>query len=111
MASTVTIDAQPAGRVVAGNQKVRRGTLTLGTYATSGVAVTGAQCELYGTLQELKVFPSAGYIFEWLPATGKVLAYDQKDPAASGGADIALPEVGNSVDLAAVTPRFEARGF
>jgi len=49
-------------------------------------------------------------VCEWLPATGFVKIYDQKDPAAAGGADIALPEVGNAVSLAAVNFRFEAKG-
>jgi hypothetical protein len=37
------------------------------------------------------------------PASSKVKAYQQKDPAAAGGADIALPEVANATDLSALS--------
>jgi hypothetical protein len=105
----VTFDAQPGGRSTMFPRKVRRGTISLGTYATGGVAVTPTNVGLI-RIDDLDVQPSAGYIFEYLPATGKVKAYRQKDPAAAGGADIALPEVANAVDLSAVTARFRAEG-
>lgn len=110
MASTVTIDAQPAGRVTSGNTRMRRGTINLGVYATGGVAITAAQFELYVAMEDLDIAPSGGYVFEYLPATLKVKAYDQKDPAAAGGADIPLPEVGNAVDISAIVTRFVATG-
>lgn len=47
--------------------------------------------------------PKSGYIFEYDITNEKLLAYRQKDPAAAGGADIPLPEVGNTISLAAVT--------
>ena len=107
MASTVTIDTT-GGRFVEGAALVRKGTLNLGTYASGGIAVTAAQFEL-GILNDLEVRPSGGYVFEYLPSTGKIKAYRQKDPGATGGADIPLPEVG-SVDISSITPRFRAHG-
>lgn len=70
-----------------------------GTYATGGVAVdTTGDIEWTHAI----VQPTAGYVGEYDPSTKKVKVYRQKDPAAAGGADIALPEVANSVDLSAV---------
>lgn len=37
------------------------------------------------------------------PASAKIKCYQQKDPAAAGGADIALPEFTNTGDLSAYT--------
>jgi hypothetical protein len=105
----VTFDAQPAGRSTMFPRKIRRGTISLGTYATNGIAVTPKNLELI-RIDDIDIQPSAGYVFEYLPATGKVKAYRQKDPAAAGGADIPLPEVANAVDISAVTARFRAEG-
>lgn len=110
MASTVTVDSQPSGRQVHGSSKVRKGSITLGNpYASGGIAVTAAQFELYVSLDDLDVRPAGGYVFEWDKANSKVIAYDQKDPAAAGGADIALPECG-AIDLSTVNARFRAVG-
>lgn len=108
-ALAVTFDAQPAGRSTMFPRKVRRGAVSLGTYATNGVAITARNLEL-ARLDELDVAPSGGYVFEYVPSTGKIKAFRQKDPAAAGGADIPLPEVANAVDLSAITPRFFASG-
>jgi len=105
----VTFDAQPGGRSTMFPRKIRRGTISLGTYATNGVAVTPKNLELI-RIDDLHIAPSAGYVFEYLPATGLVKAYQQTDPAAVGGADIPLPEVTNAVDLSAVAARFRAEG-
>lgn len=51
----------------------------------------------------IHIGPQAGYIFVYDYTNQKLLAYDQKDPAAAGGADIALPQVGNTVNLATLT--------
>ena len=51
-----------------------RGTGNLGTYATSGIAVTAAQCGL-GTMDELIIDPAGGYVFEYVKSTGLVKAY------------------------------------
>lgn len=114
MASTVTLDSGSTGRGGQGDVFVRRGTLNLGIYATGGVTVTKQQCELPVEILDVDVQPSAGIIFETVKGTGgqtfTIKAYRQKDPAAAGGADIALPEVGNGVNLAAVNFRFRAEG-
>lgn len=105
----VTFDAQPSGRSTMFPRKVRRGTISLGTYATNGIAVTPKNIELI-RIDDFDVQPTAGYIFEWLPATGKIKAYRQKDPGSAGGADVPLVEVGNAFDLSAVLSRFRAEG-
>lgn len=107
MASAVTLAGDWMLNI--GNRRQTTGTGNLGTYATNGVAITAAQVGL-GVLEQLIVSPAAGYVFEWDKTNGKIKAYDQKDPAAAGGADIALPEVGNAVNLAAITFRFQATG-
>lgn len=109
MALAVTFDAQPGGRSTMFPRKIRRGTISLGTYATNGVAITTKNLELT-RIDDLDIQPSAGYIFEYVPSTGKIKAYRQKDPAATGGADIPLPEVANAVDLSGVSARFRAEG-
>lgn len=53
---------------------------------------------------------AAGYVTSFDPATQKMRIFQQKDPAALGGADIALVEVANAVDLSAVPFRFVAFG-
>lgn len=109
MASSVTLDTS-GGRTFSFPHKERRGSITLGVYATNGIAVAGSQFELYHSLSDLDIRPAGGYIFEWVKSTGKVKAYRQKDPGNAGGADIALPEVGDTVDLSAVSARFRAEG-
>lgn len=108
MASTITIETD--GRYVGGAKSIRRGTLTLGTYASGGIAVTAAQFELPGgSLQDLRVDPSGGYVPRWNSSTGKVQVYLNKDPANAGGADVVLPELG-TVDISATAFRFRAEG-
>lgn len=110
MSVSVTLDADAAGRDVAGDRFIRRGTVNIGTYATGGVAVTKATFDLWHSLVDLRLDSSAGYLPRYDLANLKIMVYDQKDPAAAGGADIALPEVGNGVDLSAVNFRFRAEG-
>lgn len=109
MAASVTID-KPGGRTASGSRFVREGTINLATYATNGVAVTKALFDLPVDLTDLNIRPSAGYMPEFDKTNLKVKVYQQKDPAAAGGADIALPEVGNNTDLSAVNFRFRAEG-
>lgn len=104
MASTVTI----TNRFVQGNRACRNGTVTLGTYASGGVAVTAAQLEL-SQLLDLDVRAAGGYVAEWDKTAGKVKLYQQKDPANAGGADIPGPEVG-SVDVSATVFKFKCEG-
>lgn len=108
-ALAVTFDAQPGGRSTMFPRKVRRGTISLGTYASNGVAVTPKNVELI-RIDDIDIQPTGGFVFEYLPGTAKIKAYRQKDPAAAGGADIPLPEVANGVDLSAAAARFRAEG-
>lgn len=109
MAITVTFDSKSKGRFFSGSEKVRRGTISLNTYATNGIAIAASDLGLR-SLDHLDVGCSAGIIPEWDKTNGKIKAYRQKDPAAAGGADIALPEVTNAIDLSAVVFRFHALG-
>lgn len=109
MSATITV----TNRLVQGNRYVREGTGNLGVYATGGIAVTKANFELPASLKKLKIANAGGYVFETISLTdagATIKAYDQKDPGAAGGADIALPQVGNTIDLSAVTFFFEAEG-
>lgn len=72
MASTITLTGD--WLVSLGNRRQTSGTGNLGTYATSGVAVTANQVGL-GTIQSLVVDPAGGYTFEWVASTGKIKAY------------------------------------
>lgn len=87
--------------------------VSLGSYATNGVAVTPANLGFASTTDDqfhVDVQGSSGYVAEYDHTNQKIKAYRQKDPAAAGGADIALPEVGNGVDLSGVTFRVAAYG-
>lgn len=108
MAATATIDTD--GRGSSGDSFSRRGKVTVGVYATNGVAVAKADFDLAVMLESLHIFPSAGYVPEWDKTNAKVKVYRQTNPAAAGGADIPLVEVANAVDLSAVLFRFEAIG-
>lgn len=106
MSATITIDE----RYVQGSRFVRDGSGNLGTYATNGVAVTPTSFELPSTIRSLQIQSAGGYVFEWDKTNAKIKAYRQKDPAAAGGADIALPEVANGVDLSSISFRFRVEG-
>jgi hypothetical protein len=54
-------------------------------------------------LKRVLLQPTSGYVFEWDKANQAVKVYRQKDPGNAGGADIALVEVANAVDLSALT--------
>lgn len=72
MASTITLTGD--WLISMGNRRQVSGTGNLGTYATSGIAVSAAQCGL-GVLDSLVIQPAGGYTFEYVPSTGKVKAY------------------------------------
>lgn len=83
------------------------------SYPTGGEALTKADLGFAATVDptfNVIALPTAGYIPEYDHTNSKLLMYDQKDPAAAGGADIPLPQVGNTVDLSAVTVRVVATG-
>lgn len=77
MSSTITLTGDWLFNI--GNRRMTVGTGNLGTYATSGIAVTAAQVGL-GVIQSMEIDPSGGYTFSYNASTGKILAY-----AASSG--------------------------
>lgn len=94
MAASVTFDSKSKGQFYAGTEKVRRGTITLGSsYATNGVAVTA---KLFGLreIRNLEVQTKGGILFHWDQSTGKVKANlgttDSSAPFvfAPGGGDL-----------------------
>lgn len=109
MASTVTITAGQEGRSASGDKLIRRGTMTLGTYAANGIAVTKAQLDFPVQISDVRVDPSGGYVPTWDRTNGKVKLFIGKDPGNAGGADIVLQEVG-SVDVSATVFNFTAWG-
>lgn len=106
MAVVVTIDSTD-GRSVEGARFVRKGTITLGTYATNGVAITATSFELPGTIADLDIRPAAGFVPEWDKTNAKVKLFIDKTPAAAS----ALAEVGNAVDVSATAFRFYVKGY
>lgn len=113
MASTVTIAAGQDGRGASGDKLIRRGTMTLGTYAANGIAVTKAQLDFPVSITDVRIDSASGYVARWDSApgvtSGKVMLYVGKDPGNAGGADVVLQEVG-TVDVSATTFRFRAEG-
>ena len=58
-----------------GNRRQTMGTGNLGTlYAAGGIAVSPTQVGL-GAIDSLAIQPAGGYVFEYVPSTGKVKAY------------------------------------
>jgi hypothetical protein len=103
MASTVSTKGIPGTVSLAG---MKYGTLSLGVYATGGIAVAASQFGTFTQLIDLDVRPSAGYVPEWDEAAGKVIVYVGDNDNA---ADAPLVEVANATDLAAINFRFAAR--
>lgn len=102
MASTATVTR----RFVQGNRACRNGTITFGTYAANGIAVTAAQLELT-QLFDLDVRPAGGYVAEWDSTAGKVKLYLQDFDLAT--ADAPLVEVG-AIDVSATSFKFKCEG-
>lgn len=81
------------------------------SYPTGGEALTANQLGL-AAVKFIIFEPTAGLVFEYDHTNSKLLAYRQTDPGAVGGADIALAEVGDTANLAAVVGvNFLAVGF
>jgi hypothetical protein len=114
MALTVaTGDGITKGRSVElwGTRRVSVFRVTLDTsYPSNGYAFDPKAFGHQGKVADVLIFPrfssgatgAAGRIFQYDHTNKKILAFQQKDPAAAGGADIQLPEVGNATSLAAV---------
>lgn len=80
--------------------------VVVGDYATGGIALDLGSNESLATV----VLTAPGYVCHWDRDNQKIVLYRQKDPAAAGGADIALPEVGNGTTLSSMTLRGIAVG-
>lgn len=84
------------------------------SYATGGETLTasdlGLKTVLTASIQQ-KTVGTTIRVFQYDLANSKILAFQQKDPAAAGGADIALPEVANTTDLSTITVRVTAVGY
>lgn len=107
MAAAVAFDTPvDKGRTVAFPNYVRRGTLSLGIYATGGVAVTKSLFDLPVSLDELDLGNTVGLVAEWDKTNGKVIVYWQVD--ADNGT--ALGEVTDTTDLSLMLFRFRAVG-
>jgi hypothetical protein len=102
MALSIALAGSPTGGNVIGAQRLVTADVTVGAYATNGVAFTPAQFGL-NRIDYLRLDPAGGIIFETDYTNKKVKAYRQKDPADAGGADIALPEVANAVSLSSAS--------
>lgn len=75
------------------------------SYPTGGEAVTASDfgltelvtVEVHGAARKSDATDAVFCSFDH--TNSKIVCYRQKDPAAAGGADIALPEVGNTANL------------
>lgn len=87
--------------------------LYMGTFTPSTSYPTGGEpIDLPNNTRLVKMFTTGGggYSTNFISSSQLLKVYRQKDPAAAGGADIALPEVGSTVDLSASTFEFFAIG-
>jgi hypothetical protein len=113
MSATITLDSGQAGRDSNKTNYVRRGTISLGIYATNGVAVTKASFDLWHSMVGLDVRSSGGYIAEYVPTTagvlssGKIVVYYGDNNNASDGVLIEIPD---TTDISATNFRFRAEG-
>jgi hypothetical protein len=83
------------------------------SYATGGYAVGAGAISGQGVKIERVAYLNAtgsGYVSDFDLTNQKVKFRINKDPGAAGGADVVLPEVGNTTDLSAVTIPFVAFG-
>lgn len=87
MASTITLAGD--WLVSLGNKRQTNGTGNLGTYATSGVAVSAAQVGL-GVIESMVIDPAGGYTFQWVKSTGLVKAYLGSGALASHTHDLKI---------------------
>lgn len=106
MASSVTLDRN---LVAVGNKVMRYGTLNVGTYATSGVAVTNTQLGL-NVIESFICQSYGGVVYEPVINAAKtsvtIKCYFDATPAAAA----ALPEATNGTDFSAHVVQFQALG-
>lgn len=87
-----------------GAQRAVTADVTIGTYATNGIAYTPAQFGL-NRIDYINFQSTGGYLFETDYTNKKVKARWQTDPADTGGADVVFKEVANSTNMTAVVAR------
>jgi len=109
MAVVVTFDAQPGGRSTMFPRKVRRGTISLGAYATGGVPVTPAMVGLV-RIDDLDIQNASGYSPEWLPGAAPKVKVSYDNAGAAYTQNQPQGEVANAANLAAFNFRFRAEG-
>jgi hypothetical protein len=102
---------------VSGNKKVRFRKITFdSSYPTGGEALAASDVGL-GRIHSVHVCGPArksdatdAVLVSYDRTNKKLVCYRQKDPANAGGADIALPEVGNTADLSSYSVDVEVIG-
>lgn len=108
----------PSADTVFGNKKVKVRTVTFSSsYATGGESLTAANVGLkrievaiaHGPFRKTDATDAVFGSYDH--TNNKLAAYRQKDPGATGGADIALPEVGSGTDLSGYSGRMIFIGY
>lgn len=95
---------------VIGDRREVSSDITIGSYATGGLAYTPNNFGLTSRVDILDVSPRGGYVFETDYTNKKIKAFVTKDPGDAGGANIVLQEVANATDLSLIIPRARAVG-
>lgn len=72
------------------------------SYPTGGESLTPTNLGLR-KIDWLEAQPTGGYVFQYDYTNQKLLAYQQTDPADTGGADVPLAQAGSTEDLSGVT--------
>lgn len=109
MGLTVTLSGDWLGNV--GNERTSTGTLAFdSSYPAGGEALSAANIGL-GLIDKIEIESKSGYVFSYDYDNGKVMVYEQTDPADAGGANIPLVEVTDTTSLATLTGvKFRAVG-
>lgn len=108
MALTISIKNKNGFADVAGDFWVAVADVTFdSSYPTGGESLVASDFKLptQASIIYLNATSVGGYVFSYDFTNKKLLAYRQKDPAAAGGADIALPEVADTTSLSTVVTR------
>lgn len=105
MAVTVTT----VKKSVFGDMRVRIVDITMdSSYATGGETLSagdvGLKNVVYADVKQKTVGTTIRQ-FQYDIANGKILAFQDKDPASAGGADAPFPEVANATNLSTITVR------
>jgi len=75
------------------------------SYPTGGYSLTPADFKLDVNIDLIQPMFAGGFVLSFDDATQKLMAYQQTDPADTGGADTPLVEVANATDLSSVLAR------